>query len=144
MTWNQDHFLTHIESARKGREQNPSLIAEFEKQIQGVAELWFKEGSARLNDRAVCVLPDVSAEAVLKALVKKLGMPAVEAVAVLGTTNLCEWDAIRMFNWWKPAPSQNQLRGLIVISPALLSIKDFAKHFVSAYEEIKQQQSWDL
>lgn len=145
MMWNQDEFITQVDASRQGREQNESLVADFEKQVANIAAPWFKVGVPRLNDRAVCVLPDISAEAMLKTLAKNLSIPPEEASRFLGTTNLCQWDAVRMFStWWKPEPTPDQLRGLVAISPSLLSIKDFAKHFVSAYEEVKQQQSWDL
>lgn len=144
MTWNHPEFLSAISRAREGRRQDAGLVTDFEVAVKDIAAPWFKSGASRLMDRAACVLNDVSAEAVLKNLQKKLAIESDNSEQLLSTTNLCHWDAVKMFHhWWLPGPSIEELRGLILISAALLEIKDFAKHFVSAYEEVKQQQSWN-
>lgn len=145
MNWNASTFLETLSSARQGRHVNRMLVEKFEQEIRGVASPYFSANSARLFDRAVCVFNDVSAEALATLLFKKLGLSSREGWKKLASTNMCHWSVVKMFrHWWEPAPSLEQLRGMLIIGPELLNTKDFAKLVISSYEEIKAQQSWDV
>ncbi|WII72951.1 hypothetical protein QJS83_03580 [Bdellovibrio sp. 22V] len=145
MSWNADGFLNELKTSQQGRATNATLIEKFEQEISSVAKKFFKQDSLRLFDRAVAILPDVSAEAVAQNLFKKLGLSAEQGWQKINSTNMCHWSATKMFrHWWEPTPSAEDLRGLLVISPELLNTKDFAKMLISSYEEVKAQQSWDV
>lgn len=145
MNWNSSQFLQDVTDAYKGRQVNQLLVEKFETELASVAQPFLKPGVSRIFDRAVCVFPDVSAEALAQLVFKKLGVSAAEGWGLMATTNMCHWSAVKMFrHWWTPQPTQEQLRGLLIIGAELLNTKDFAKLMISSYEEIKAQQSWDL
>ncbi|MNT56617.1 hypothetical protein D3C72_1939310 [compost metagenome] len=138
-------FIKSLLTAREGLSTNRLEIEKFEKEISAVAKPWFAADAHRIYDRAVVVFPDVSGEALAQSVFAKLGIPAVEGWRQLETPNQCHWNAIRMFkSWWQPEPSIEDLRGLLVIGMPLLETKDFAKHLISSYEELKAMQSWEV
>lgn len=143
--WSEGDFIKEMTTARDGRSVNRLLVEKFESEVSSVASLFFKEGTPRLFDRALCVLPDVSAEAVAQKIFKSLGLAEEAGWEKLETTNMCRWDAIKMFrHWWEPTPAADTLRGLLIVGPELLATKDFAKLLISSYEDIKAQQSWNV
>lgn len=145
MAWEKEEFLAELVRARAEKKIDAALVEKFEKEIKSGAEIYFKEGAPRLFDRAVCVFKEVSAEALAESVFKKIGLSSEEGWKKINSTNMCHWSGIKMFrHWWEPTPSQDMLCGLLVISPELLSTKDFAKLLISSYEEIQQQQSWSL
>ncbi len=144
-SWSEVDFIKELTQARDGRSVNQLLVEKFESEMATVARSFLSPGSARLYDRALCVFPDVSAEAVAQKVFSKLGLSAQEGWKKLETTNMCQWNAMKMFrHWWEPVPSTDSLRGLLVVGPELLATKDFAKLLISSYEDIKAQQSWNV
>lgn len=145
MSWGGDDFLRQLQKARPAAGENRLLVEKFENEISAVAAPYFSDGVARLYDRAVCVFPDVSADALAHHVFQKLGLSVEEGWSQLSTTNMCHWSAVKMFrHWWEPAPSVEALRGLLIVGPELLNTKDFAKLLISSYEDIKAQQSWSV
>ena len=143
--WQKENFIAQLDQAAQGRRLAAESIAEFENKISSTAKLWFQKGTARLQDRSVFVLSDVSAEAVAQVLFKKRQITPEEGWLKINSTNLCHWQTQRMFqSWWLPLPSLETLRGLMIVSPDLLEAKDFAKNLISAYEEVRSLQSWSL
>lgn len=146
MAWDKDVFLKQLADARAERSSvNPPLVEHFEKEMASVATPYFAIGASRLFDRAVLYFKDASAEAVAERAFKKLGLTSEQGWQKMSSTNMCHWSGIKMFrHWWEPEPSQELLRGLIIVGPDLLNTKDFAKTLISSYEEIKQLQSWTV
>lgn len=145
MGWRAADFLQDLQEARRDRRLLPQLIERFEEEVVSVAAPYFAPTVARLADRAVCVFPDVSAEALAQKIFKGLGIPSEVGWTKLSTTNMCHWSVIKMFShWWEPTPKAETLRGLLIVGPELLETKDFAKLVISSYEEIKAQQSWEV
>ncbi len=140
LSWDAEEFITHVQCYRKQQVQNCAAVEKFEQALP-IEQRYFQAPVERLYDRAVCVLPDANGEAVVSRLHGK--KPFAEGQVM--TTNLCYWRSQKTFKgWWNPAPTPEQLRGMIVISAQLLEDKDFANQFVSAYEEIQQLQSWEV
>lgn len=145
MPWDAESFLRQVQEARSSTSINIPLVEQFENEISSHAELFFQPGSLRVFDRAVCYFKDVSAEALADLVFAKLGLSREQGWQKLNSTNMCHWSGTRMFlHWWQPEPTQEMLRGLLVIGPDLLATKDFAKLLLSSYEELKQQQSWSV
>ncbi|MNL70119.1 hypothetical protein D3C87_1950730 [compost metagenome] len=92
------------------------------------------------------VLPDVSAEAVSQVLFKKLNWTPAQGWSHLESTNQCHWSSgMKTFkNWWEPSPSLENLRGLLIIGVGALQTKDFARHLIASYEEVKKMQTWTV
>ncbi|MGZ3769634.1 MAG: hypothetical protein ACXVCR_05545 [Bdellovibrio sp.] len=145
MPWEAKLFLNELAQSRASHLANPGLVEKFEKEIVQIADLFFKTDKERLFDRAVIIFKDVSADAIAETLFKKLGLSSEEGWQKMSTTNLCHWSTIKMFrHWWEPQPTEEELRGLLVIGTEFLNIKDFAKLMITSYEEVKAQQSWNL
>lgn len=145
MSWDGIDFVSILEKSKEGRAQNPLLVEQVEKDLAQVAAPYFASGQTRLYDRAVCVFPDVSAEALAHKIFQTLGLSPDQGWQKLATTNMCHWSVVKMFrHWWEPAPSLETLRGMLVVGPELLNTKDFAKIVISSYEDIKAQQSWNV
>lgn len=148
MDWNTEKLLHIMESERSLRQLNRLLVEDFEKQISEFAKLFFDSETMRIYDRATCYFPDVNAEALGDLILKKMGLTSEEGWKKMATTSLCHWGqgaAPKMFrHWWRPEPSIEILRGMLIFSIEILSTKDFAKFVLSSYEELKQQQSWTV
>ncbi len=150
MNWDKAFFLNEIKKEHSQRKLNKKLVLDFESQIlaSGAGHVFFTADSARVYDRAVCVFPDVSAEALGEVVLKKFNLSPFLGWQKLGTTNMCRWggsDTKKMFReWWLPEPSPEVLRGLLVFSLDLLQTKDFAQLLLDSYHEIKLQQSWTV
>ena len=144
--WDKETFLKSLVEAREGRSLNRLEVEKFEKEIQKSARPWFAATQdSRVYDRAVVIFSDVSGEALAQKTFQKMGVSSQEGWRQLETPNQCHWNAVRMFKtWWQPEPSTEDLRGMMVISLPLLETKDFAKHLISSYEEIKALQSWEV
>lgn len=143
MAWSGEEFLQDVHVAQSERELNPLVVREFEKSVEAVAEAFFKDGQIRLQDRAVVVFKDVSAEALAQKVFSKLGMSNEEGWMKVSSTNMCHWSGMKMFgHWWDPTPTHELLRGLFIVGTELLQDADFAKAVIVSYQEIKQEQSW--
>lgn len=145
MGWNEGDFLSLLQGSLQGRKEDKNLVIACEKELATSTQLVFAESAPRLFDRAVCYFPDANAEAVAQNLFKRLGLTSEDGFKKVTTTNMCHWNGLKMFShWWLPKPTPQMLRGLLIIDLQMLDTKDFAKQLISSYEEIKQQQSWDV
>lgn len=87
-------------------------IRAFEKRFPEAVLL--DEGASRLADRVVLSFVDVSGEA-LRAELLGLGLEGLE------TADLCHWNSMKLHrDWWKPAPGDERLRGLVLLPAASL------------------------
>lgn len=139
--WDKQDTLQKLALQSSRNKEQRKLIVAFESEASIAGYAWFKNGEGRVYDRALVSFPDVSAEAVRAKILSALGKE--KAATEVMTTNLCFHNSVGLYEqWWEPRPSSDALRGLLLIDPALLSAKDFAKVVISAYEEIKSLQSW--
>jgi hypothetical protein len=144
MEWNRDEVLQQLIIAREGRGLEPALIQQFETTMSDIAEPYFSTGQ-RLFDRAAVVLKDTSAEAVAEKVFSKLNLTMEEGWSMLSSTNMCHWSGIKMFaHWWEPMPSNDTLRGLMLVGPELLKNPQFTIALKESYQEIKNEQSWTV
>lgn len=145
MNWHEEEFIQCLQKISQDIREDQALVEKFETEVASKVEVFFPPNSARIFDRSVVVLKDVNAEAVAQRLFMKLNLNPEVAWTLISTTNMCYWTGIKMFrHWWEPTPHADTLRGLLVISNQALVIKDFAKHLISSYEEILQEQSWSV
>lgn len=145
MPWDEVAMIEAITLSRKNFLENKEQILSFEDECEKTFSKKVFSFDSRVYDRALIVLPDTSADAVRDNLLKKMNLSSEQGQEILDTTNKCTWNSQKLFsNWWMPRPSEDTLRGLLVVSLQALSIKDFAKLLRSSYEEIKAQQSWEL
>lgn len=144
MNWNSSETIQNLNQARTHHSLNQAEVEKFESEILDFTQPVLGN-VPRTFDRALCFMPDVSAEAVAQKLFEKLQMPAEQGWSEVETTNMCQWGSVKLFrHWWQPEPSLELLRGLLVIRASFLKTKDFAKLLRSSYEEVKAQQSWEV
>jgi hypothetical protein len=139
LSWNASDVKGALAS-RRSEIFDQKAVLDLENQLAQFR--FFKDGTSRIFDRAVFSFPDVGGDALLAELTKRWG-PAAQAPSEMDTAHLCRWDSVRLYKgWWHQAPTDDQMRGLVTFSPKLLARKDFAKDLISAYEQVKQLQSW--
>lgn len=142
MNWNFEECLAQIKN-QVVSPQDQGLVESFEQSFSPLASPWFAVPAPRLYDRALLKFPDVSAEALLQRLYRRLQVEPSKFYETLDTTNLCRWRQMKTFSgWWEPKPSLEDLASLLVIDSGWLVTKDFAKALKTSYEEIKAEQSW--
>ncbi|UYL08868.1 hypothetical protein B9G69_017645 [Bdellovibrio sp. SKB1291214] len=145
MEWNQGDVSQELMLSQEGRKLNESLVSSFEASLADIAQPYFSSGKARLFDRAVLVFKDVSAEALLEKTFAKLSLSSAEGWGMADSTNMCHWSDMKMFsNWWEPAPSLESLRGLVIASPTILENPQFASALRESYQELLEEQSWNV
>ncbi len=145
MEWNHADVLQEALLAQEGRKLNASLIGSFEASFSDIAKPYFSSEQTRLYDRAVLVFKNTSAEALAEKVFAKLGISSEEGWLQLDSTNMCHWSGVKMFShWWEPSPSNETLRGLLIISPTILENPQFAKSLRESYQELLEEQSWTV
>lgn len=145
MTWDPSEVLGQISTAITQAAQDQELVQAFEDTIKDIGRPFFSPQSSRTWDRAVCVFPDVSGDALARRLFEKMQLSPEEGWKHLATTNMCSWNVVKMFgHWWAPPPKTEELRGLLVVGVRMLATKDFTALLRASYVEIKEQQSWKV
>lgn len=138
LPWSAEKLVARYHQ-RVGQKENRSVVENFEKEFK--AERVLPEGADRLYDRAVLSFPNVSGEALLARVGRKIGLSALDES--MNTANLCRWDSTRLMkNWWEHGPSDDVVRGLVAFSPELCGRKDFARDLRATYEELLALQTW--
>lgn len=136
--WKTPVVLSQLRS-RLAEPLSDFLIEEFEKNFP--TERFFQPGQKRVQDRAVLVFRDLNGDALVKALRREMNLP--EDAHLLDTSSLCRWQMSRSVkNWWLPPPSEDELRGLVLFSPALLERQDLIPTLRSVCQKIQSLQSW--
>lgn len=145
MAWTAKDILTEMQEQRTHRLSDEAAVRDFEKAVASSARPYFSDAQLRTWDRAAIVFPDVSADALAQEVFKKMGLQSETGWHHMATTNMCTWDVVRMFHpWWKPAPSLEDLRGLLLINAHFLKTPQLVDHLVSSYQELKAQQHWTV
>jgi len=138
MDWSFDKVEKDLEAAPLSLLSSGEL-REIEASLVG-QPFFTSAATPRIHDRAVMCFSDISAGALIDILKVESGSLSTSSLL---TTNLCTWDSLKTFQkWWLPAPSVDQLRGLVVIDSDLLLRKDFAKSLQIAYEKVLTLQAW--
>ncbi len=145
MEWNRPRILKQLQDLATSRKEHKSLIENFEAHMSAVGKKYFAANSSRVWDRAVCIFPDVSADALAAKLFKKYGLSEEDGWQQAATTNMCSWDVVKMFrHWWEPKPATEDLRGLLIFGTTLLERPQFVDDVLATYQEIKSEQAWSL
>lgn len=134
MGWEKSGTIQKIQRKRK-RIFDQNLVQTFENQFPDWQ--YFQVGSKRIYDRAVLVFPGATGEAIISELAEAMSLNRNLIADLMSTTHACAWeDPLVVKSWWSPAPTAEQLRGLVVFSAELLARKDFAKLVKTAYDKI--------
>jgi hypothetical protein len=143
MDWNILAFKQSMFEETHSKRQNQSAVLNLEKQISTIGHSLLGSNQNRLFDRAVCVFSDVNATALANTIMSKIGWSSTEGWKKLATTNLCYWSTLRLFNqWWLPAPSVNELRGLLVFGVEAVENDQISEIIFESHQELLEQQSW--
>jgi hypothetical protein len=145
MEWNHSEVSQELMLSQEGRKLNESVVKSFEASLADIAQPYFSAEKTRLYDRAVLVFKDISAEALAEKVFAKLGISSEEGWSQVDSTNMCHWAGVKMFShWWEPTPSNEMLRGLLILSPAILENPQFAAALRASYQELLEEQSWNV
>ena len=138
MGWDKTQVIHKIQRKRK-RIFDQNLVETFENSFPDWK--YFQSHSeakrCRLYDRAVLVFPDINGEALVKELSQAMSLSANSIEDMLATTSQCAWhDPVSFKGWWQPAPTSEQIRGLVVFSAEILTRKDFANLVKTSYDKV--------
>lgn len=96
-------------------------------------------GHPRYFDRALLSFPDIGGEALVDHLWTTTGLGRGQIISF----HRCHWSSLKIYRtWWRPAPSEEIMRGGMAFSIEALQRKDFANDVLRAYENLRGQQSW--
>lgn len=137
LNWNTDLELAKL--ARKTAEaRDEAAVKSFEANFPAAAGV-FADSSRRLYDRAIVSL-DAHGEAVIAEVKSQYKDINPED---LSTTNGCLWQRVGTFRgWWENSPSDEVLRGLVIVSARLCQKKDFVDAFRAAVTRVRADQNW--
>ena len=145
MEWDHRGILDQLSKMKSQRKENQNLVQAFERSLSGEGRPYFSAQASRTWDRAVCVFPDVSADALAIKIFERLRISPEDGWQQIATTNMCSWDVVKMFgHWWEPKPKTEDLRGLLIVGVAMLENPNFQTALQGALIEIKEQQSWNV
>ncbi|KYG65965.1 hypothetical protein AZI86_02540 [Bdellovibrio bacteriovorus] len=145
MEWDRKRILDQLSKMKSQRKENQSLVQAFERSLSVEGRPYFSAQASRTWDRAVCVFPDVSADALAIKIFEKLQISPEDGWQQIATTNMCSWDVVKMFGpWWEPKPKTEDLRGLLIVGVAMLENPGFQTALQASLKEIKEQQSWNV
>lgn len=125
--WSPAATVATIESAYTGKAENKEAIQGFESRVH--QQTGFKPvlaTEARIFDRAVIYHPELNSENVLRKIKEKasrsISAPMFESdVEIL---NQCRWSpAPHLRVWWEPEPFEEIIRGLLLLSTAMVQEK---------------------
>ena len=129
--WNLEIVKQKIVNARRMNEVRKQFVIDFENQLpagfKGLENL-----KNRLYDRSLIYTEKASGEALRSRLIENLKLNEAD----IETTNMCRWNGFKMFDtWWDSKPSEDCLRGLLVISAEVVGVKVTAKALAEALSQ---------
>lgn len=133
MNWKMD-FAIQVDHLLSGHDFMiaPELVKEFEGQF---AEFAFLKTTSRVYDRAVLCFREINSDRMVDHFRSRCGL--------IASTNHCSWASFRMMNgWWKPSPSHDELRGLLLIPASALNDKGLANDIKNLHDKILREQTW--
>lgn len=122
--WNPAATVATLEQALQKKSEDSAAVKAFEATVTGHSG--FKPvltTEARVYDRAVVYHPELNSDNVLRRIKEKVsravGSPMYEHDADI--LNQCRWSpAPHLRTWWDPQPSEEIIRGLLLLSTEML------------------------
>jgi hypothetical protein len=125
MAWQPQETLATVKFHLRDHQHSAELVSTFEQQCrQKTGFQPYLTTAERLYDRAVIHHPEINAEAVLQILKGQLGSPLAAPMQEWDAeiVNACRWKpAPALRSWWEPLPSEEVLRGLLILSVSVLA-----------------------
>lgn len=130
-SWRAGEAREKIGRALDGAREDRALVQAFE---SGLGPAWktVLTGESRLWDRSVLFNAGKSGEAVMTDLSRILSTPMGPAGGTNWgeTLHLCRWNSImKDLDWWKPRPSADAVRGMVVLDLDLLGRPEVREYF---------------
>lgn len=141
--WDHQQTLTKVIQALENFTSDKRIVEEFESDFLQ-EKVFDKIENNRLYDRVVLSFADINGDRLRELLLQKLGISQDKSFnELVQTTSLCNLhDNLRMFsNWWLPMPTNEFLRGLILLDLKIAKNPATKKHVQDAVAEIRAEQS---
>ncbi len=142
LAWNKIQFLQTVQKVRDRSWENQSAIESFESHLPSGFQPLFESGVARCFDRAL-IFSDLAGGQALQSrlaafLNHTLQGPSWETH--IETTHLCRWGGVKSYDlWWKSRPSEDVLRGLLILSVELLKVPELRLSLQGALKKAFQE-----
>ncbi len=122
LSWDENRFLAAVKSSKQSSKENKELVESFESQLpEGFHRLL--ETEKRCFDRALIYSESAGGESLQNDLARhlKISLQSPSWERQIETTHLCRWGGVGNYDlWWNPRPSDNILRGLLILSLEVL------------------------
>lgn len=140
LSWKKEEYLLKLRKMVQCLEpEAKESILNFESQAaQWGARAYFDAGDERVFDRAVLVFEDLNTE-YLRSLLDS-AFPASILSSSLCALNM----TTSAMQWWQPQPSAEELRGMLLISPAALKNPELARVLGESVKQVRAEQSWEV
>lgn len=141
LSWSKEGYLSKLrESFQSIEPEDKELILHFESQaVQWGATPYFGVNDSRVFDRAILVFKDLNTE-YLRTL-----LGSAFSVSEVLSTSLCALNmTISGMQWWQPLPTEDELRGMLLISPTALKNPELARMLRESVKQIRAEQSWEV
>jgi hypothetical protein len=147
MFWDPATLVADLQKTFANFEEDKSLVQNFEKNL--LPANWqpfeLKNPTERLYDRALICNSGVNAEAVMSELLKNISKDQISIsqsapgfLNSVETSSLCRWGGINLYDhWWESKPSDEILRGLLVISAQLIKDTKIKSELEKATHAVK-------
>lgn len=136
LCWKKEAFFEGLQFALRGQKENKQLIQNFEQNLPPGLLPYFKHDK-RSFDRAAIFSATLSGEALRSYLLQgtfSSREPGWEQQ--VETTNLCRWGSPKLYqDWWEPRPSDDVLRGLLIINSEFLAKGDLSGQLMEALKD---------
>ncbi len=118
LAWDGENFTAGIQSVIKKSKEDENLILQFERNLPSGFQV-FKPTGKRSFDRSLIYSLEASGEALQKNIASqmKINLQKPGWESLIETTHLCRWGGVGTYqSWWDQRPSEEILRGLLVLS----------------------------
>jgi|GEM_PF-1031880 len=126
LSWRRDAFFEGLQFSLRHHKEDKKLILDFEKDLPATFKPFFTH-EQRSFDRTVFYTPEINGDALRQFLMAQVKMSQKEPgwEENVETTCLCRWGGTRSYeDWWVPRPSDDILRGMMIIGADFLAKTD--------------------
>lgn len=139
LSWKKDAFFEGLQFALRHQKEDKKLILDFEKDLPKDFQPFFNH-DRRSFDRSVFYTTEINGDVLRQFLLSQVKTSQKEPgwEENVETTCLCRWGGTKSYeDWWAPRPSDDILRGMIMIGVDFLAKTDVRAILELALEQCR-------
>lgn len=140
--WSANYIEREFRRFSQGVEQKEDVVR-IENDLPSNFETIIKSEN-RVYDRIAISNPMIAGDALRDELLSLLKIPNSDPRSQwIQTSHLCSWEGPQSrYTWWEPRPSNDLLRGLLVLSPELIKNRDFHQDLLTISSKCRIDLTW--